>query len=155
VLVSRAVSGHDKNCIFCAIQRGDAPCELLFETASIIAFVDIAPVVRGHALVIPREHHDPITEVPRELLADVMEGAQVLTRAFFEVFQADGVNVTQANGALAGQTVLHTDFHVIPRYVADPHDWQNPQGSYSNAAEMHAVAEDLRHAIASVRGGSA
>ena len=107
------------DCIFCAIVRGDAPSERVLEDDRTVAFMDINPATRGHALVVPRAHSRDIVDADPTDVAAVAVSAQRLARAAVERLGADGVNVVQATGAVAFQTVFHLHFHVVPRYRSD------------------------------------
>lgn len=134
-------------CIFCKIVRGEIPATRLYEDEAVLAFMDIGPIVKGHALVIPKQHHDPITAMPADLLARCIAVVQRLARAQVSALKADGVNVHQANGAAAGQVVPHVHFHVIPRFRGDGHSWNWRAGSYENRDEMQRLADLLRGAL--------
>jgi histidine triad (HIT) family protein len=108
-----------ENCVFCSIARGDAAAERLIEDERTVAFMDINPATRGHALVIPKHHcRDLIDANPTDLAATVTT-AQRVARAAIDSLQASGVNLVVASGATAFQTVFHLHFHVIPRYPSD------------------------------------
>ena len=63
------------DCIFCRIVEGKTPSTRVYEDADALAFMDIGPIVRGHTLVIPKSHHDPITEIDDEHLPRIPPGA--------------------------------------------------------------------------------
>ncbi len=107
------------DCVFCAIARGDAPSHLVHEDERTAAFMDINPATRGHALVIPKAHYQDIFDADPADVAAVATAAQLVARAARDSFAADGVNIVQANGTAAFQTVFHLHFHVIPRYRSD------------------------------------
>ena len=111
------------DCIFCRIVAGSLPCVRLCEDGDVLAFMDIGPIVKGHALVIPKAHRDPITDLSPDLLGRVMAMVQRVAAAQRRGLKADGVNVHQANGAAAGQVVPHVHVHVIPRFNGDGHRW--------------------------------
>lgn len=139
------------DCVFCKIVAGELPCSKVYEDADAIAFMDIGPVARGHTLVVPKKHCDPITGAPAETLRKLILVVQKVARAQFDALRADGINVTQANGRAAGQIVPHLHFHVIPRREgsAEVRNWI--PGKYGSPAEMNEYAEKLREAIA--KGG--
>ncbi len=110
----------DVDCIFCAIAAGDGPAAKVDEDEHTVAFMDIAPATRGHALVIPKRHAKDLLEIDPEDLAHTSRAAQRLARRMRETFGADGVNLLNACGAPAWQTVFHFHIHVIPRYEGDP-----------------------------------
>src|SRR3954462_15942655 len=98
-------------CIFCAIVAGDAPARKVAEDERTLAFLDIFPLTRGHALVIPKRHARDLLEVSADDLAAVAVAAQRMARVSLapepEGMAAEGVNLLQANGAIAFQTVFH------------------------------------------------
>jgi histidine triad (HIT) family protein len=134
-------------CIFCRIVADEVPSVRLYEDEEVLSFLDIAPIVKGHALVIPKRHYDPLTTVPPPSLHRLIEVVQRMVRAQLEGLKADGVNVHQCNGAAAGQVVPHVHFHVIPRFHDDGHHWNWRGGRYENDAEMRTMADRIRHAI--------
>jgi histidine triad (HIT) family protein len=110
----------DPDCIFCKIAAQELPATIVDEDERTIAFMDIAPATRGHALVIPREHAADLQSVGAEDLAAVAIAAQRLASRALERLGADGVNLLNSSGASAWQTVFHFHVHVIPRYAGDP-----------------------------------
>lgn len=135
------------DCIFCRIVRGELPCTKLYEDADVLSFLDIGPLVKGHALVIPKAHFDPLTAVPPDLLGTLIVVAQKIAAAQLAGLHADGVNLHQANGSCAGQVVPHVHFHVIPRFANDGHHWNWKAGRYASPEEMKQRAEALRNAL--------
>lgn len=135
------------DCIFCRIVRGELPSEKLYEDGEVLAFMDIGPIIKGHALVIPKAHYDPLTAMPPDLLGKVMVVVQRIAKAQFSGLRADGVNVHQTNGAAAGQVVPHVHFHVIPRFLSDGHSWNWRAGKYEQRDEMKALADKIRTAL--------
>jgi len=139
------------DCVFCRIVAGDLPAAKVYEDADTLAFMDIGPVVKGHTLVIPKAHHDPLTNTPPAVLHKLIEVVQRIARAQIAGLGADGVNVTQANGKAAGQIVPHLHFHVIPRFAADGHHWNWTPRQYDSPDEMTGLAQRLAAALARER----
>ena len=110
----------DPDCIFCKILAGELPAQIVDEDERTIAFMDIAPATRGHALVIPREHSRDLLEVSAEDLQATILAAQRLAARAADRLGADGVNLLNSCGSAAWQTVFHFHIHVIPRYEGDP-----------------------------------
>jgi histidine triad (HIT) family protein len=111
---------NDQDCIFCEILAGTVPATIVDEDERTIAFMDIAPATRGHALVIPRAHTADLLSVdPEDLQAVALTCKRLASRAT-ERLGADGVNLLNSNRAAAWQTVFHFHVHVIPRYEGDP-----------------------------------
>ncbi|KIW27743.1 hypothetical protein, variant [Cladophialophora immunda] len=98
-------------CIFCKIIKGEIPSFKLFESDKVLAFLDIQPLSRGHALVIPKHHGVKLTDIPDDSLADIL---QVLKKIAIAT-GAENYNVLQNNGRLAHQEVDHVHFHLIPK----------------------------------------
>jgi histidine triad (HIT) family protein len=110
----------DSDCIFCKIVAGEIPASIVDEDELTIAFMDIAPATRGHALVIPRAHSSDLLSVEPEDLSAVALAAQRLAERAKERLGAEGINLLNSCGVAAWQTVFHFHVHVIPRYSDDP-----------------------------------
>lgn len=132
----------DPDCIFCKILAGELPATIVDEDERTIAFMDIAPATRGHALVIPRTHTPDLLSIDPEDLIAVALAAQRLARRISEHLPADGVNLVNSCGAVAWQTVWHFHVHVIPRYAEDPLrlPWVPAPG---DPAQIAAAAQEL------------
>ena len=110
----------DPDCIFCKIVAGDIPSIQVASDEQTIAFMDIAPATRGHLLVIPRRHYPDLLTVDDEDLIAVTLMARRMAALVVDKLDADGVNLLNACGSAAWQTVFHFHMHVIPRYRDDP-----------------------------------
>ena len=131
------------DCIFCSILAGDLPAEMVAEDEHTLAFLDINPWTRGHALVIPRRHSADLLEIADEDLAHAGAAAKRLAAQMKERLGCDGVNLLNACGSAAWQTVFHFHVHVIPRYVDDPLRLPiRPQKA--EADELTAIGAELR-----------
>jgi histidine triad (HIT) family protein len=111
---------RDPECIFCKIVAGELPATIIDEDERTVAFMDIAPATEGHALVVPRSHARDLGAIDPDDLAAVARAGQVLARRMRSELGADGVNLLNAWGEAAWQTVFHFHLHVIPRYADDP-----------------------------------
>ena len=131
------------DCIFCAIASGDGPAEVVQEDEHTVAFMDINPWTRGHALVIPRRHAKNLYEIGDEDLAHTMAAAKRLAIAARDRLGCDGINLINSTEAAAWQTVFHFHVHVIPRYEDDP--LQLPtRPQEADKEDLAAVAGELR-----------
>jgi histidine triad (HIT) family protein len=132
----------DPDCIFCKIVAGQLPATIVDEDERTVAFLDIAPATRGHALVIPRSHSADLLGVEQTDLEAVALAAQRLAGRMKERLGAAGVNLINSCGAAAWQTVFHFHVHVIPRYEHDPLQlpWTPTPGEPGEIAE---AAEEL------------
>jgi histidine triad (HIT) family protein len=110
----------DPDCLFCGIVAGSIPSETIDSDERTVAFMDINPATPGHALVVPREHSADLLEIGDEDLTATMLAAQRLSRRIKDVLEADGIDLINACGAAAWQTVFHFHIHVVPRYEDDP-----------------------------------
>jgi histidine triad (HIT) family protein len=133
----------DPNCLFCKIVAGEIPSQRIDEDERTVAFMDINPATRGHALVVPREHSPNLLEIGRDDLDATIAAAQRLARTVTERLGADGVTLMNSCGAAAWQTVFHFHIHVIPRYEGDPLrlPWTPAPG---DSDEIAAAADALR-----------
>lgn len=137
----------NQNCIFCKIIKGEIPSTKIYEDGDVLVFMDIGPVVKGHTLVIPKTHHNPLMDTPPDVLQKLITVVQKIARAQKKGLDADGINVSQANGAAAGQVIPHIHFHVIPRFTADGFHGNWVPKKYESTAEMQALADRIRNAL--------
>jgi histidine triad (HIT) family protein len=131
------------DCIFCRIIRGEIPSFRIFEDERTLAFLDINPVNPGHALVIPKVHVESIFTLDEPWLTATALVAQRVARAVQKVFEPYGLNIVQANGPGAAQSVPHFHWHVLPRAKDDglPLNWPLRPGDMTAIAD---AAERLR-----------
>ncbi len=113
----------DQNCLFCKIIKKEIPAEIVYEDNSTLAFLDINPRNPGHVLVIPKNHYGDIFEVNDSELRELIVSVKRLAVASKNGMKADGISISQSNGAAAGQVISHLHFHVIPRFESE-----GPQG---------------------------
>jgi len=132
-----------EDCIFCKIVAGEIPAQIVDEDEHTLAFMDIAPATRGHALVIPKVHANDLWEIDEEQFAAVARSAHRLAQKVKQRLDPDGVNLINSCRPEAWQTVFHLHVHVIPRYSGDPLKlpWVPAVG---NLTEIAAVADQLR-----------
>jgi len=107
-------------CPFCSIASGKAPASIVYEDATVLAFMDLNPANVGHILVVPKEHWENIYKVPEKVLAEMITVVKRVSAAVKKTVGAEGISVLQLNGMVAGQSVMHIHFHVIPRFRGDP-----------------------------------
>jgi histidine triad (HIT) family protein len=130
-------------CIFCGIIAGEVPGQIIDSDEHTLAFMDVNPATRGHALVVPRPHSADLFEISDEDLSRTMLAARRLAQRIREVLEPDGFNLLNSCGSAAWQTVFHFHVHVIPRYEDDPLKlpWVPGPG---DEQEIAAVAAQLR-----------
>ncbi|KAI0122076.1 HIT-like protein [Daldinia grandis] len=98
-------------CIFCKIIKGEIPSFKLFESDKTFAFLDINPLSKGHALVIPKFHGAKLADIPDDQLSEILPVVKKLVAAT----GATNYNLLQNNGRIAHQVVDHVHFHMIPK----------------------------------------
>ncbi len=104
------------SCIFCKIINKEIPGHILFENEHVLAFLDISQSTKGHTLVIPKVHVADVFEMSELAMSEVYKVIPRLASALKTTFNAEGMNIVNNNGAVAGQTVFHYHVHLIPRY---------------------------------------
>lgn len=128
-----------EDCVFCRIVEGEIPAHKVHETDDWLAFLDAEPVSKGHTLVIPKRHVEDIHGAEG---MDFMWDALVKTAdAVKEAFDAEGINIDQNNGEVAGQEVFHMHFHVTPRYTGDELELEYDRSGLENGEK---IAERIR-----------
>ena len=112
------------DCIFWKIIKGEIPSYKIYENDKVYAFLDIACDAVGHTLVIPKKHCTNVLDCDKEYLDAVIEAVQKISNHYVSNCGFDGVNVLNASGASAEQTVFHLHFHIVPRKAGDGlHMW--------------------------------
>jgi diadenosine tetraphosphate (Ap4A) HIT family hydrolase len=108
------------SCIFCAVIAGEAPAVRVYEDDNYLAILDIRPIVRGHTLVLPKQHTVDLTDTPAETLAGMVSvGQRIAKAARASELKADGNNIVINDGKAAFQSVFHIHLHVAPRQDGD------------------------------------
>ena len=133
---------RDENCIFCKIANGEIPSKTIYEDEKFRVILDLAPAAKGHALILPKNHHKNLFELPEETAAEVFVLAKKLAAQMQDKLDWDGFNVVQNNGEVAGQTVFHFHMHLIPRYKDDNQKiaWEPGEPSQE---ELEAVKQQI------------
>jgi histidine triad (HIT) family protein len=107
------------SCLFCAIVAGEIPSRRVHEDEHAVAFLDLAPLHRGHTLVVPRRHVDSLLDGD-PAMAEIGDCVDATARLLVDRLDADGLNVVSSAGAVAGQEVFHLHVHLLPRYAEAP-----------------------------------
>jgi len=134
------------DCIFCKIIEGKIPCAKVYDQGGIFAFLDIAPVNKGHALVVPKKHYATLFDIPPDLGRELLSALKLVGAAVMQATGAAGLNVGMNNFEVAGQLVHHAHFHLIPRHEGDGlRLWT--QHAYESGEEMQKLAQAVKKAI--------
>lgn len=139
-----------EDCIFCKIVAGEIPCSKVYEDDHTLAFLDINPAVKGHTLVIPKQHCRNLLDGEPETLKACMATAKKVAHGLLE-WGVDGVNLLQNNEPAAGQVVFHIHFHLFPRYEGDKRAW-GWRGSPYPEGEAEKLQVELANAIEKADG---
>jgi histidine triad (HIT) family protein len=137
---------YDEGNVFALILAGQIPSTKLYEDEHTLAFLDIQPQSKGHALVISKwSKARNILEIEDDALAQVMATVQKVARALRAALAPDGLHVAQFNGAPAGQTVFHLHVHIVPRWEGQAMGFtSHGQGGFADPAALAALADQVR-----------
>lgn len=131
-----------EGCVFCGIVEEEIPSHKVYEDKRVIAFLDTNPVSKGHTLVVPKRHVETIHEAAG--MSYMWEALVEVASAVQDAFGAEGINIDQNNGELAGQEVPHMHFHVTPRYTGDEIELDYDRSELENGKE---IAGEIRDRI--------
>ena len=129
-------------CIFCDILEGKRDGHLLYEDEHHVAFLDKYPIDVGHSLVIPREHHERITDMDSKAVGNLFEIVPKIASAILEATGADAFSLGQNNGRAAKQIIPHVHIHIIPRYNSKGTIWTKRQ--ISKDEELSELASKIK-----------
>ena len=134
------------DCVFCKIRDGEIPSMRVYEDERTMTIMDINPLNSGHCLVIVKTHAPTLWDADPEDLQAAITAAQKVALVLRTVVKPDGLNMLQANGPAAFQSVPHYHLHLIPRWNNDGKgfDWSLVPG---NRAQIQAIGERLREAL--------
>lgn len=113
----RESSGVVDLCLFCSIIAGDTAAHVVLDEPEVFGFLDARPVFKGHVLVVPREHHATMTDLPSPLLATLFGAVQRVASAVPAALGSTGTFVAVNN--VVSQSVPHVHVHVVPRTKGD------------------------------------
>jgi histidine triad (HIT) family protein len=136
----------ETDCIFCKIVSGQSACFKLLEDENTLAIMDIFPANDGHCLILTKEHYPSLFDITDEAFAAVSRSVSRVARAVNQALSPAGLNLVQANGPGAQQSINHFHVHVIPRKLGDQLllNWGVGPGDHANIA---ALAEKIRTAM--------
>jgi histidine triad (HIT) family protein len=134
-----------EGCIFCKIVNKEIPADIIYEDDKVISFLDIRPASKGHALVISKIHSEDMLDATDQDLSDLMSRTKKVAAGVISAMGAAGFNIHINTKPAAGQVVMHTHFHVLPRFVNDGLKlWPHHEIEPKTRAEM---AEEIRKFI--------
>ncbi len=103
------------DCVFCKIIKKEILCNKIYENEYTMAFLDINPIVQGHTLVIPKTHSVNVLDTEGFYLSEVLKTVKRVSNHYINKGLATGVNILNASGKSAEQSVFHLHFHIFPR----------------------------------------
>ena len=131
------------DCVFCSIVAGDTPAHVVWSDEATLAFLDVRPVFPGHVLLVPRDHHETLTDLPPALVDPLFVAARRLAGAVQAAMDAHGTFVAMNN--TVSQSVPHLHVHVVPRRRKDGlRGFFWPRQRYAGDEEMAEVAQRIR-----------
>ena len=134
------------DCVFCSIGAGDTPAHVVASDDATLAVLDTRPVFPGHVLLVPRDHHETLTDLPPRLVTPLFDAAQRLARAVETGMDAHGTFVAMNNRV--SQSVPHLHVHVVPRRRKDGlRGFFWPRQRYAGEEEMVTTAARIRAAV--------
>jgi histidine triad (HIT) family protein len=140
------------SCIFCQIVAGTIAAPAVFEDETSVAFLDHRPVFPGHVLLVPRQHHETLADLPGGLIQPLFVSAQLLARAVELAAEADGTFVAINNRV--SQSVPHLHVHIVPRKRKDGlHGFFWPRQTYKDPDEMEKFRLAIISAVDRLRSG--
>lgn len=132
--------------IFQKIIDHEIPADIIYEDDQVLCFLDINPVNKGHALIIPKTAFENVFDADEEVLAHMMRVSKKIATAIKDAVKADGVNLIMNNGAEAGQEVFHAHLHVVPRFKDDG-SFMKPNHAAYGEGESGVLATQLRASL--------
>jgi histidine triad (HIT) family protein len=140
------VAAQDPNCRFCQIIAGDEPSHVVFEDERTLAFLDNRPLFPGHSLLVPRDHHETLSDLPSDLVAPLFANAQLLSVAVPKAMKKPGSFVALNN--VVSQSVPHLHVHVVPRKPKDGlRGFFWPRQKYGSDAQRDEARDAIRAAL--------
>ena len=130
------------SCIFCDILNGKRDGHILYEDDAHVSFLDKYPIDVGHSLVVPRKHHEKITDMSTEDVGNVFSLVPKIANAILDATGADAFSLGQNNGRAAKQIIPHVHIHIIPRYNHKGTVWTKRQ--ISDDEELSELAKKIR-----------
>ena len=106
-------------CVFCRIARGEAKAERIYETKSVVSFLDINPRAPGHSLVIPKAHVEVLSDLQDDLIADVFKATKEVIKMLKKALKPDAFTIGINDGRAAGQEIPHLHVNIFPRFKGD------------------------------------
>ncbi len=135
------------DCLFCDIINGKKMGHFIYEDKTHVAFLDRYPIDVGHSLVVPREHHERITDMSTDKVGELFSKVPKIVNGVLQATTADAFSLGQNNGRAAKQIIPHVHVHIIPRYEHRGTIWT--KRGISTDDELNKLAQKIRKIIES------
>lgn len=136
-------------CVFCKIARGDAKAERIYETESVVSFLDINPRAPGHSLVIPKVHAEVFSDLQDDLIADVFKATKEVVKILKKALKPDAFTIGINDGKAAGQEIPHLHVNIFPRFKGDRGKPVHSVVSNPPKEDLQEMAKKIKDALSS------
>jgi histidine triad (HIT) family protein len=130
------------DCLFCDILNGKKTGHFIYEDKTHVAFLDKYPIDVGHSLVLPKKHHERITDMKPNEVGNLFSKIPTIVNGILKATSADAFSLGQNNGRAAKQIIPHVHVHIIPRYDHKGTIWT--KRGISNDEELNSLAKKIR-----------
>lgn len=137
-------------CLFCGIVNSEISASIVFQDDISLAFLDHRPLFPGHCLLIPKNHFETLSDLPRELVGPFFTNVQLVARAVELALEAEGSFVAMNNRV--SQSVPHLHVHVVPRKKKDGLKgffW--PRTKYKDESDLAAIRKLIQAALTEIK----
>ncbi|MHB8546046.1 MAG: HIT family protein [Nitrosotalea sp.] len=135
------------DCLFCDVINRKQDAYIIFEDDTHIAIMDKYPIQKGHSLVMPKVHHEKVTDMTGDDVGRLFSNVPIIARGIIVATGADGFNIGQNNGKSANQIIPHVHVHIIPRYGQMGNSWA--KRTITNDHDLDELAKKIRNNIKS------
>lgn len=136
-------------CVFCKIINKELPASIVYEDDICLGFLDIHPINEGHVLIIPKDHKERFTQLDTKMVGHLFQVAQRVLKALEQSgVRNEGANLMLSDGTVAGQEVMHSHLHIVPRFRGD-----GQRVGFSHSAQVaRPQLDEVAHKIAQCLG---
>ncbi|HEV2876293.1 MAG TPA: HIT family protein, partial [Nitrososphaeraceae archaeon] len=138
-------------CLFCSIIKNKLPAIKLYEDDNYIALMDKYPLNLGHALVVPKLHHESLLSMDPQEVGNLYSVVHLISKAITSAVNADGFSIGQNNGRAANQIIPHVHVHIVPRFANDSRDGKWPSRTVGNIEQLTLTAQKIRSVLGSYK----
>ncbi len=130
------------DCLFCDILQGKREGHFIYEDQNHVAILDKYPIDVGHSLVIPKNHHEKITDMQQDHVGDLFSQVPKIASAILQITGAHAFSLGQNNGRAAKQIIPHVHVHIIPRFNHTGSVWT--KRGIGNDEDLAELGEKIR-----------